>query len=84
MQQINNILNNQNLSLKAKGLFIVFFQKYGTEFEISRQEILLLSNQDKAIAIYNAIKELESAKVLKRTYIRKNGRIYTIKINLTF
>ena len=84
MQQISNILNNPNLSFKAKGLFILFFQKYGTEFEISRQEILSLSTKDKAIATYNAIKELETAKVLKRTYLRNGGKIYTIKINLTF
>ena len=82
--EIKDILNNPNLSFKAKGLFFVFLQKYGTEFEISRPEILLLSEKDKAIATYNAIKELEVAKLLKISYVRNGGKIKSIKINLTF
>ena len=80
----NIVINDMNLSFKARGLFCMLLNQYGTEFEISREEILSLSKKDGSISNYRAIKELDEVGLLKRSYIRKNGKIYTIKINLTF
>ena len=81
--KIEKILNNENLSFKARGLFCVLLKNYGTEFEISRQEILSLSEHDKLIATYNAIKELEKFGILERKYIGK-GIKRKLKIKLIF
>ncbi len=81
---IDNILiNDMSLSFKAKGLFYTLYNKYGAEFEISRQEILSLSEHDKLIATYNAIKELEKYGILEKKYIGKGIR-RKLKIKLIF
>ncbi len=83
---IDKILLDTKLSFKARGLLYVLFNQYGTEFEISRAEILSLSENDKSIATYTAIKELERASLIKRSHTRtgnvKTGK-YIIKIVLT-
>lgn len=80
---INSILLHESLSFKARGLFYTLLQIYGIEFEISRQEILTLSEKDKLIATYNAIKELENFGILERKYIGK-GIKRKLKIKLIF
>lgn len=80
---INSILLHESLSFKARGLFYTLLQVYGIEFEISRQEISTLSEHDKLIATYNAIKELEKFGILERKYIGK-GIKRKLKIKLIF
>ena len=78
--QIPNAILQRDISLKARGLFYTLLQLYGKEFEISREKLISLSEKDKSIATYSAIKELEEAGLLKRIYF---GKIRKINFILT-
>lgn len=78
--QIPNAILHRDISLKARGLFYTLLQLYGKEFEISREKLISLSEKDKSIATYSAIKELEEAGLLKRIYF---GKIRKINFILT-
>lgn len=68
----NNVLENENLSLKAKGLFAVMWSKPDTwEYSVAGLEKQLKEGKD---AINAALKELENEGYLVRTILRKNGK----------
>lgn len=68
----HSVLNNFNLSLKAKGLF-VYLQSKPDGWEFSFKNILAQS-KDKKTAIKKAIKELEEAGYLIKKPIKSRGR----------
>jgi len=69
----NQILNDENLSLKAKGMFGYLQSKPdGWSFSVKR---IALQMKDGETSVMSAIKELEKAKLLKRVPVKdKEGK----------
>lgn len=76
-----NIVNDNNLSLKAKGLYFLL------EYMIDNKESVSLAAickkcTDKETSLRNAIQELLDNSYLERTMIREKGKIKGIEYKI--
>jgi hypothetical protein len=69
----NQLINNPNLSFKAKGIFLYFFSKpQGWDVRVDYTASIM---QDGETAIYSGLKELETQGYLIRQRFYQNGRV---------
>ena len=80
MTTLHRIIDDSNISLKAKGLFL-YLSSRPAGWKVCIENIAK-ENSDGQTAIYSAIKELEGNGYLMRKRFYENGRIAGIDYKL--